>query len=180
MADSKENENQKWQDLEWAKKVQICQQGIANQDTLLYTSVVIFVALEAMFFSAIFSNIKLFPCMNETIAAVGIVVALAFLFIFKRRGDSINRWGVILCELWREIEENDISGVPKEEVLKHYCSSKKWREKGWRGVILGWCPCCDWLRNYCVSTRRFIILFTPFLVVVMWVLMLVSFDCKES
>ncbi len=71
MTDKKVNNNSTWQNLDWEKKVQICQQGIANQDALLYASVVIFIALEAMFFSVIFSNINLPPWMNKTVTALG-------------------------------------------------------------------------------------------------------------
>ena len=51
MAGSKENENQKWQKLEWEKKVTICNQGIANEDSLLLTWVIMFIALEAILFT---------------------------------------------------------------------------------------------------------------------------------
>ena len=175
MTDSKVNDNGTWQNLDWEKKVAICQQAIANQDALLYASVVIFIALEAMFFSVIFSDINLPPWMNETVPALGIVVAVCFMFIFKRRGDSINRWGTILHKLWQEVKGEKISGVPKQELLKHYCASKKWRQKGWRGVWLGWRPFRTWLENYFVSTRRFIILFTPILVILMWIVIIVIF-----
>ena len=174
MTNSKVNNNSTWQNLDWEKKVQICQQGITNQDALLYASVVIFIALEAMFFSVIFSNINLPPWMNNIVVpALGIVVAGFFVVIFKRRGDSINRWGIILHKLWQEIEEKNISGVLKQELLKHYYASKNWRQKGWCGVWLGWGPWCAWLKNYFVSTRRFIILFTPILVILMWIVIIV-------
>ena len=70
-----------WNNLSWKDKVQICQQGIAHEDTLLFTYVVIFIGLEALFLTAIFSGI-LPPCAKFVVIIFGFFIALYFICIF--------------------------------------------------------------------------------------------------
>ena len=89
MADNKESV---WQSLEWARKVELCEHGIANEDSLLHTYMVIFIALEAMFFAIVFS-VELWWWLNIVIAFLAILLAVVFIFILLRRGEAVDRWG---------------------------------------------------------------------------------------
>ena len=53
--DKKVNDDSTWQNLDWDKKVSICNQSIANEDTLSLTLVIMFIALEAMLFTILFA-----------------------------------------------------------------------------------------------------------------------------
>ena len=179
-----------WQKLPWAEKVHICQRGIAHEDTLLITYVVIFIALEAMFF-AVFgvpaSYIKI------TSSILGILVAIRFVCIFKKAGDAVDRWGTILHDLWEELNEQELckSGVKTSEFVKaHQPSVEKWnrrkRIKGWLEIIFFWwdnkcpdaksnCLMIRWLKiGWCNisaivgSRRRMMTTCTPLLVIAAW------------
>lgn len=135
------NESSVWQKLYWDKKVEICMQGIDHEDHWLATLVVIFIALEAMFFAVIFS---IEPCfyLNLIITILGSLVAVLFMRLFKRRGDYIDNWGAKLYDLWNE--------VGASELRKHYEGCAKRKNRGWVAIILGW----DWFGRYTGSEQE--------------------------
>jgi hypothetical protein len=188
-----------WQKLDWAKKVEICMQGIDHEDTLLITFVLIFIALEAMFFAVIF-NMKLCFCLNLIIAVLGILVAVQFAYFFKRRGDYVDNWGTILYELWNEasLMEEKESGVRlgASEFVKHYEGCMERKKRGSLATIFGW----KWFGLYSgskeerkgkfgwlavirkrkgwfqplKSPRWMLVPLMPFLVILVWVLVMVA------
>ena len=163
MTDSKVNNN-KWQNLNWEKKVQICQQGIANQDSLLHTYVVIFIALQAMLFVAVFSE-GWGQWWSIPIAVMAIGLAILFARLFELRGNAVDRWGEILYALWDEAGESELAAYHKGSVEKR----ERRREKFGRFLIFkGW-----GLFGRFNSARWMLITLMPSVLVVVWILMMV-------
>jgi len=170
------NEKSEWQKLDWEKKVAICQQGAAHEDSLLITYVVIFIALEAMFFAAFF-NLKPPSPWNIVIAALGIVVAIECMYIFYRRGKCVDVYATVLRALWQDIPEDEVLAKVEDFEVKAKCikeiygsSCAKRLAKGWRGTFCGWLPWCEWFKHFHTSPRRFLTKFMPVLVIVIWAL----------
>ena len=124
-----------WQKLDWDKKVNICMQGIDHEDSWLATYVLIFIALEAMFFAVIFS-IKPDFYLSLFVAALGILIAVIFVCLFKRRGDYIDHWGAELYDLWGQVE--NVAGVNALEIREHYKGCEERKARGYRAIILGY------------------------------------------
>jgi len=165
------NKGRVWQNLDWAKKVGICMQGIDHEDSLLTTFVVIFIALEAMFFAVVFS-MKLSFCFNLIIAILAILVAGNFAYLFKRRGDYVDHWGAILYALWKGaflIEESE-SEVSASELMKHYEGCFERRKRGRFAIIFGWGSLGCRLK----SPRLCITTFTPILVILVWIVIVIN------
>ncbi len=136
-----------WQKLDWDKKIEICMQGIDHEDHWLTTLVVIFIALEAMFFAFIFS---MKPCfdLKLTIAILGSLVAVVFMRLFKRRGDYIDHWGTELYDLWEQVE--DVAGFNASELREHYKGCIERRKRSCFTIIRGW----GWLGCYIGSEKE--------------------------
>jgi len=166
------SEESEWQRLSWAEKVQICQQGIAHEDSLLTTHVLIFIALEAMFFALVFS-IELGLLFNIIITILAIYVAVLFIKISKKRGDYVDCWGAILYALWKELGEEDISRVKASEIAKHYEGCCDRRKRSSKEIIFGWGSCKEKLQYFFWETvRRFMTTFTPILVILAWIIII--------
>ena len=75
------NDNE-WQNLDWVEKLQICQQGIAHEDSLLHTYVTIFIAIEALFFVLVFS-LDLPSWLLLVISLFAIIVSILFIYYFR-------------------------------------------------------------------------------------------------
>ncbi len=166
------SEGSEWQKLTWAEKVQICQQGIANEDSWLHTYVVIFIALQAMFFAIVF-NLELHWGWLIVIAIVAISVAIWFIYKFYVRGDAVDRWGEIMHGLFEEVGKLELSAQP--EFLKHYKGSperraRKRKKCGWFFVIFGWGK-NPW--NWINSARRVLGTYTPLLVCFAWIFLVI-------
>jgi hypothetical protein len=139
-----DNNKDAWKRLPWKEKVQICQQGIAHEDTLLLTFIVIFIGLEALFFTVVVTD-KLGKCVDIAIAAIGILVAIRFVHIFVKAGNAIDRWGMMLHDLWDELNGQYLckSGVKASEFVELHKPSVKRREIGrkkcgcWK-IVFGW------------------------------------------
>jgi hypothetical protein len=172
--DNKVNNNRTWQNLDWEKKVTICQQGISHGDNLLFTYVVIFIALEAIFFATVF-NIGS-PCWRIVVASLGILVSIYFILVFKWRGDDVDRWGAVLHSLWKEVQNKheDVSGVRAEDFVRHYKGCVERKNRGWKAIFFGWCTPCERMKYYFRSTRRFMTICTPLLVIVVWVVIILN------
>jgi hypothetical protein len=176
------NVRSRWRELHWKEKIQICQQGISGEDSLLVSYVVIFVAIEAIFAALVISQ-TLCPESSRTIAVLGIALTIIFIFVCKRRGDAIDRWGAILYKLWKEVPGDEvlnnnlpeISGkaiVQAKDIAKDYKGCVERLRRGWTAIICGWPPCSDKCKSFFKSARRLTIVFCPVLVIVMWVLVL--------
>jgi len=161
-----------WKDLDWAKKVQICQEFLADEDSWLHTYVVIFIALQVMFFAIVF-GLKLHLWGVIAIAIVAILVAIWFIYIFYVRGNAVDRWGEIMYKLFTEVDQQELPAQP--ELLKHYKGSLERRERkrkkcGWLYVIFGW-GCNPW--NWIKSARRVLGTYTPLLACFAWIFLVI-------
>ena len=179
------SEDSEWKKLNWKEKIQICQQSISQQDSLLIAYVVIFIGLEAIFAAIVVSGI-LHQCLDLTIALLGIAVAINFAFVCKRRGDAVDRWGTILYSLWSQVPPDEViatSRTLKGEELKvkakdigeDYKGCVERLAGGWRGwkpIFFGWGRKRDRLKHFFQSGRRLTIFFTPILVIIMWAFIL--------
>ena len=144
------NNGSVWQKLDWDKKVEICMQGIYHEDSLLITFVLIFIALEAMFFAVVF-NMKSCFWLNITLAITGILVAIYFMYILKKREDYVDHWGTILYHLWQETSrtgENE-SGVSASELVRQYEGCMERNKRRWPSIIFGW----GW-RGFCSGNEK--------------------------
>jgi hypothetical protein len=187
MADSGGNDKSEWEKLCWKEKVQICQQGISGEDSLLISYVVIFVALEATFAALVISQV-LCSGSSQAIAVLGIALAVIFILVCKRRGDIVDRWGAILYKLWKEVPGDEMldksSNLPKgvgeeeealvkaEKIVKDYGGCRRRLQGGWKAILCGWSPCHEKRKLFFKSARRLTIVFCPVLVIVMWALVL--------
>ena len=78
------NKDGVWEKLDWAKKVGICQQGVAIGDTLLLTLVVMLVALEAMLFTILVSK-GWGQCWSIILAVLGTGYPFFHSYLFEKR-----------------------------------------------------------------------------------------------
>jgi len=172
MADSKENENQKWQKLEWEKKVTICNQGIANEDSLLLTLVIMFLAFEAILFT-ILIGVGWGQCWSIILAVFGVGLVIPYVYFFEVRGNAVDLWGEMLHGLWEEADQQELAQYYKGCVERR---SKRQEKRGWWKVIIGWGHLFTIGRFK--STRRWFTTFVPIILVIIWVLLMwKSFDC---
>jgi len=183
MTDSKVNNNSTWQNLDWEKKVSICNQSIANEDSLLLTLVIMFIALEAMLFTILITK-GWGQLWSIVLAIFGVVLVILYMYLFKRRGNQVDLWGEKLYRLWEEAGQQDLA--------QHYigCVERRCKRKekcGWWKVTFGWCEkdkkkgrfkrTISWFKCF-KSTRRLFTTFIPMGLLVVWiVLMVVSFYC---
>ena len=168
----------KWQELSWAENIQICQQGEAQEDSLLHTYVTIFIALEGMFFTLVFT-LALSPYLLITIAIVAIVVTIGFIYFFYKRGKGIDAWGSRLYELFKK------EGMKEFEDYYYGCFKRKeliGRKWGWFHIIFGWgegkwWKRWNWFKSF-KSARRAVTTYMPILVIMAWILILIiKIDC---
>lgn len=180
-----DNNNGLWQKLGWEKRVTISQQGIAQEDSLLHTYVVLFIAVEAMLFATLIAK-GWGDLWSIIIAVLGIGLAIIFMFILEKRGNAVDRWGEILSQLWGEAEREEFANhykgcVKRREIRQKRCG-KFWVFVGWRGkgkkrygilrVLFGWEGHFERFK----STRRLLVFFVPLIVMILWILiMAVSF-----
>ena len=175
------SEDSEWKKLIWKEKIQICQQRISQEDSLLIAYVVIFIGIEAIFATVVTSSI-LHRCFDLTIALLGIAVAINFAFVCKRRGDAVDRWSVVFYSLWEKVPHDEVIAtsmtlkgkeleVKAEEIGEDYKGCVERLAGGWRGwkpIFFGWDRKRDRLRFYLKSGRRLVIMFTPILVIIVW------------
>ena len=168
MADS----NGLWQSLNWEKRLAISEQGIANEDSLLHTYVIIFIALQAMLFGILIAK-GWGQWWSALIAFIGIGIALWFMYLFENRGNTVDLWGEILYGLWGE--------AGKQELAERYKGCWRRRENRKKRCgrlinIVGWGSVFE--RKRYGSARRVITTFMPLILVIVWILVtVVSFDC---
>jgi len=179
---SKDNE---WQKLSWAEKVQICQQRIAQEDSLLIAYVIIFIAIQAMFLAVILSSNIVMPCwLGITIPSLGILVAINFALVCKRRGDMVDRWSVVFYSLWKKVPRDEVIAtsitlkgkqlvVKAKDIGEDYKGCVERLKGGWKPNFFGWGRVFDRLKFWLKSGRRLVTIFTPLLVIIMWVFIIV-------
>ena len=145
-------------------------QGIDHEDSLLTNFVVIFIALQAMFFAVVFS-MKLSFCFNLVIAVLAILVAFYFAYLFKRRGVYTDHWGAILYALWKEafLLAEGKSELGVSDLMKHYEGCFERSKRGRFAIIFGWGSLGGRLK----SPRLCIATFTPILVILVWIVIVV-------
>jgi len=174
MADNKDSE---WQKLNWARKVELCEQGRADENNLLQNYRFIFIALETILFAATF-GVAWDSLWVLIFVFLGIVLAILWAHVTELRGNAVDRWEEILADLWTKVDKSE-TGV--SELARHYTGAverrKRRKERGRKDVILGW---GGWRRFR--SARWVLTAFIPFLVVVGWVVVMVvtiigAFDC---
>jgi len=182
------SEDSEWRKLSWAEKVQICQQRIAQEDSLLIAYVVIFIGLEAIFFAAMLSSNIVMPCwLGKTVPALGILVAINFALVCKRRGDMVDRWSVVFYSLWKKVPDDEVIAtsitlkgkqlVKAKDIGEDYKGCVERLKGGWRGWkpnFFGWGRLFDRLKFWLKSGRRLVTIFTPLLVIIIWILILVT------
>jgi len=181
------SEDSEWQKLSWAEKVQICQQRIAQEDSLLIAYVVIFIGIEAMFFAFMLSSNIVMPYwLGKIIPALGILVAINFALVCKRRGDMIDRWSVVFYSVWKKVPDDETIAsiclnknlvVKAKDIGEDYkgCVERltgRWR--GWKPIIFGWGRKRDRLKFCLKSARRLVTIFTPILVIMIWIFILIT------
>ena len=178
------SEDSEWRKLSWAEKVQICQQRISQDDSLLIAYVVIFIGLEAMFFAVMFSSNIVMPCwLSKTVPALGILVAINYMLVCKHRGDAIDRWSVIFYTLWRQvppdetiaiIELNKNLVVKAKDIGKGYEGCVERLKGGWKAIFFGWGRRRDGLKFWLKSAHRLVTISTPILVIIIWIFIFVT------
>ncbi len=183
MTDNKVNKNSTWQNLDWEKKVTICNQGIANEDSLLLTWVIMFIALEAILFT-ILIGVGWGQCWSIGLTISGVLFVISYMCLFVVRGSRVNLWGEMLYRLLEEAGQQDLA--------EHYkgCAERRGKRKEkcgrWK-VIFGWCDKDEnvgrfkrkisWFRCF-KSTRRWFTTFIPLIIVIVWIVLMVkSFVC---
>ncbi len=172
MTDSKVNNNSTWQNLDWEKKVAICNQGIANEDSLLLTLVIMFIALEAMLFTILIA-VGWGQWWSIILAGFGVAFVIPYVYFFEGRGNAVDLWGEMLHGLWEE--------AGQKELVQYYkgCVERRYRRKKKCGrwvIIFGWGHPFDIGRFK--STRRWFTTFIPLIIVIVWIfLVAVSFKC---
>jgi hypothetical protein len=169
-----EKDHNMWRKLDWATKVKLCEQGRANENSLLHNYYVIFIAVETILFAAVFS-IGYPRLWGGFIGLLGLFLAILWAHVCELRGNAVDRWEEILASLWREIESSEL-GV--SELADHYKGAVERRRKrrdGGRRAIFFW----GWggIRRF-LSARWVFTSFIPFLVVCVWVWVIV--ECFTS
>jgi hypothetical protein len=134
------NQYSAWHNLTWKEKMDICQQGVSQEDSLLSTYVTIYIALEAMFF-AIVLTLGLSWWLTLIIGLLALGVSFLFVRIFLRRGDAVDRWEEIMCNLWEQAA--NAAELPLEkntciEFVNHYKGSRERRNRGKWSNFWGW------------------------------------------
>ncbi len=162
-----DNKNSEWQKLDWATKVQICEQGRASENHLLHTYVVIFIALEAMLFAIMIAK-GWGHSWSIPIPILGMVFAVWFACLFVSRGIRVGRWEELLTNLWLEAD--------KSKLAEHYKGAVERRKRrvkhGIIALFLGW----GWGRFK--SAHWVLVTVVPLAMFFLWVLVIIgSFDC---
>ena len=172
MTDNRVNNNGVWQNRDWAERVQICQQGIANEDSLLLTLVIMFIAFEAILFTILIGG-GWGQRWSIILAVFGVGSVIPYMYFFEIRGNAVDHWGEMLHGLWEE--------AGQQELAQYYkgCVERRYRRQQKRGrwiVIFGWGHPFDMGRFK--STRRWFTTFIPLGLVIIWILLMVeSFSC---
>lgn len=171
MKDSKAKNNSTWQNLDWEKKVAICNQSIANEDSLLLTLVIMFIAFEAILFTILIGGWG--QWWSIILAVFGIGFVILYMDLFEKRGSWVDLWGEMLYWLWEEAGQQDLAEHYKGCVERRCKRQKKCGR--WK-VIFGWGHPFNIGRFK--SIRRLLNTFIPLILVIVWILvMVVSFVC---
>jgi len=153
MADNKDSI---WQSLEWARKVELCEQGRANEDNLLHSYIITFIALETVLFAAVFSVAWSILWAVLLVSPLGLFLAFLWMHVNELRGNAVDRWTAILAGLWAQVDAPKVIELEKGilEFAEHYKGGIERREKrrksGRKAVFLGW----GWFGSYKGSEER--------------------------
>ena len=101
MKDKQVDNNNTWQNLDLEKKITICNQGIANEDSLLLTLVIMFIAFEAILFTILIGG-GWGQWWSVILAIFGVVLVIPYVYFFEVRGNAVDLWGEMLHELWQQ------------------------------------------------------------------------------
>jgi len=183
MTDSKENTNNKWRNLDWEKKVTICNQTIANEDSLFLTLVIMFLAFEAILFT-ILIGVGWGQWWSIILASFGVVLVPFFVHFFYVSGNALDLWGEILHGLWEEVDQQELAQNYEGCIERRI---KRQEKHGWQKVIFGWCETdkrmgrfkrvISWFKCFS-SKRKWFTTFIPLIIVIVWILLMaVSFNC---
>jgi hypothetical protein len=145
MADS-DNRRDTWQFLSWQEKMTICQQSVSQEDSLLSTYVTIYLAIEAMFFAIVLTT-SISMCLTIIVGLIAIGVSYLFIQAFLRRGDAVDRWEVIIRELWSQACQSAETTTDLDmcqEMMEHYTGSLGRRARKRWANFWGW----NWLGSY--------------------------------
>jgi hypothetical protein len=179
------NNDSEWQKLHWKEKIQICQQRIGQEDSLMIAYVVIFIGLETVFTTIFLSRI-LPCCFNVAVASLGVLMAIIFMLVCKRRGDMVDRWSVVFYSLWQKVPDDEVIATSKTykdknlvvkakdigEDYKGCVERLKGSWKGWKPIFFGWGRVSDRMCFWLTSWHRLVTVFAPILIILMWVLLL--------
>lgn len=148
---SGKREDRKWNELTWFKKVQICEQGISNEDSLLSTYVTIYIAIQAMFF-VIALSLDYWWWFPVVIAFLAFFVSVLFIRLFLIRGDAVDRWSEILAGLWTQEVSSTLSDKEKgvSELAQYYEGAVERRKKSKWSRFWGW----NWWGTYKYSEGK--------------------------
>jgi hypothetical protein len=167
--------------LAWATKVTLCEQGRATENRILQSYRTIFIALETILFTTVFT--VLWDCRLGVIIVFILGLLLTFLWwhICDLRGDAVDRWEEVLADLWKKAKDPDLA---KLKSANYYQGAVKRREKRLEGertggriggqiaVSKGW---GGWRRF--ISARWVFTTVMPSLVTLGWIIVLIKRFC---
>jgi hypothetical protein len=117
-------------------KVTLCEQGRATENRILQSDRTIFIALETILFTAVFT--KLWDNVwGGVVAIVGIVLTFLWWHICDLRGDAVDRWEEALARLWQKANKSGLSPLNPSELYKHYRGAIERRKRRREGERTG-------------------------------------------
>lgn len=131
----KETEASTWTDLDWDKKVTICEQGRATENNLVQSYRLIFIAMGTIILIGAFS-VAWTDWRGGLLGIVGVLLAILWFFTCSKRVALVDHWEVMLAGLWRQA---NLSWI-----VEHYSEA----ERRLRYIERVKRRRCGWLRQY--------------------------------
>jgi hypothetical protein len=120
--------------IDWATKVTLCKQGMATENRELQSYRTLFIALEAILFTAVSTILRENPW-GVVVAFLGLMLTILWWHVCDLRGDAVDRWGDALANLWdeankwQETVKSKLFPLNPAELYKHYMGATERREK---------------------------------------------------
>ena len=97
----------------------------------------------------------------------------------------VDRWSVVFYSLWEKVPHDEVIAtsitlkgeklvVKAEDIGEDYKGCVERLKGGWKVIFFGWGRVLDRLKFCPKSGRRLVTIFTPFLVILIWILILVT------
>lgn len=163
-----DNNNDVWGNLEWSRKVELCEQSRANENSLLHSYLMIFIAVETILFAAVFAK-GWNQFWGGYVALLGLMLAILWGHVCELSGNRVDRWEEKLNGLWKQAGELELTERYRGAVERR----ERRRKQGRLAIFLGWGHAKRFL-----SARWVLIAFMPFLTICLWIWVMVScFTC---